>query len=146
MKVMYQIPCVSTVKNNGDRAEENFGYAITGKPHHKDSVAFDRDSDVMFNGIGYSVKSNHFTLASGNLLKGDTLTEKLDHYFSIVHSDFAVYVDTENNAYIMDMVEFRVFLETFATLERESQKNGGMLKVRCRAETKKMRAWLASQI
>lgn len=146
MTVITKIQSVSTKKNNGDRAEENFDFALNGTISGKDSLSYDVASDVTHNGIGYSVKSNHFTLASAKLILGETMAEKLDYYFARVHSTKAVYVDNENNAYIMNMVEFRIFLETFATLEKESTKNGGGLKIRCRAETKAMRAWLASQI
>lgn len=142
MTVITKIQNVSTKKNNGDRAEENFDFFMNGKISGKDSKAYNIDSDVNCNGIGYSVKSNHFSLVSAGLLKGETMAEMLDYYFATVHSDYAVYVDLENNAYIMNMKEFREMLETFATLERESQKNGGGLKIRCRAETKKMKVWL----
>lgn len=141
-----KIQNVSTKKNNGDRCEENFDFAMNGYISGKDSLAYDVASDVTHNGIGYSVKSSHFTLASAKLIQGETLTEKLDYYFARVHSTKAVYVANDNTAYIMNMVEFRSFLEIFATLERESEKNGGGMKVRCRTESKKMLNWLATQV
>ena len=144
MTVIMKIQNVSTKKNNGDRAEENFDFFMNGKISGKDSKAYNVDSDVNCNGVGYSVKSNHFSLVSAGLLKGETMAEMLDYYFATVHSTMAVYVDTDNNAYVMNMSEFRQMLEMFAGLERESSKNGGGIKIRCRAETKKMRAWLAS--
>ena len=136
---------VSTKKNNGDRAEENFDFAMNGFISGKDSLGYDVADDVTHNGIGYSVKSNHFSLASANLIKGETMTEKLNYYFETVHSTKAVYVTKDNIAYIMNMNEFREMLEAFGTLERESNKNGGGLKVRCKAESKKMRDWLAER-
>lgn len=140
-----KIQNVSIKKNNGDRAEENFDFFMNGKISGKDSKAYNIDSDVTCNGIGYSVKSNHFSLVSAGLLKGETMAEMLDYYFSTVHSTMAVYVTKDNIAYVMNMSEFREMLEMFAGLERESSKNGGGVKIRCRAESKKMREWLAGK-
>ena len=137
---------VSIKKNNGDRAEENFDFFMNGKISGKDSKAYNIDSDVNCNGIGYSVKSNHFSLVSAGLLKGETMAEMLDYYFATVHSTMAVYVTKDNIAYVMNMNEFRQMLEMFAGLERESSKNGGGVKIRCRAESKKMREWLAEKV
>jgi len=136
---------VSIKKNNGDRAEENFDFFMNGKISGKDSKAYNVDSDVNCNGIGYSVKSNHFSLVSAGLLKGETMAEMLDYYFATVHSTMAVYVTKDNIAYVMNMNEFRQMLEMFAGLERESSKNGGGVKIRCKAESKKMREWLAEK-
>ena len=58
---------VSTKKNAGERAEENFDYMLNGSVQGKDSVAYDRGSDVTHAGVGYSVKSSHFTLMSAKL-------------------------------------------------------------------------------
>lgn len=146
MNKVSNIAQVSTKKNHGDRCEENFDYMLNGKISGKDSVAYDKGSDVEHAGVGYSVKSDHFTLASAKLIEGDDMSAKLDFYFARVHSTKVVYVSRENNAYIMDMVEFREFLEVFGTLERESEKNGGGIKVRCRAESKKMIQWLEVRV
>ena len=146
MTKIANIPNVSTKKNAGDRAEENFDYMLNGYISGKDSVGYDRGSDVTHNGIGYSVKSSHFTLASAKLLIGDDMTAKLDFYFATVHSTKVAYVSKDSNAYVMNMVEFREFLEVFGSLEKESEKNGGGLKVRCKAETKKMIEWLEVRV
>ena len=71
---------------------------------------------------------------------GDTLSEKLDYYFARVHSDVFVYITKGYIAYEMNKSEFRKFLEVFSTLERESEKNGGQVKIRCRKESKCARA------
>lgn len=134
----------SSKRNHGDFCEENFDYALNGTISGKDSLPFDMASDVTYMGIGYSVKSDHFTLVSARLVPGENMAEILDTYFARVHSTRWAYVGRNDIAYIMNMVEFREFLETFATLERESQKNGGGIKVRCRAESQKMLKWLAN--
>lgn len=132
---------VSTKKNAGERAEENFDYMLNGSVQGKDSVAYDRGSDVTHEGVGYSVKSGHFTLMSAKLAESDDMGEQLDLYFARVHSTKFVYITKENDAYVMNAVEFREFLEVFCHMERESSKNGGGWKVRCRAESKKMLNW-----
>jgi len=140
------IPNVSLKHNAGDRAEENFDFLLNGRISGKNSLGYDRGSDVEHDGVGYSVKSSHFTLAAAGLLKGDDMTAKLNFYFATVHSSKVAYISKDGNAYIMNMVEFREFLEVFGTLERESEKNGGGLKVRCKAESKKMIDWLEVRV
>ena len=41
-----------------------------------------------------------------------------------------VYISDNNDAYIMDRYEFTAFVTEFGRLERDSQKNGGGMKVR----------------
>ena len=132
---------VSTKQNHGDNREENYDYQRNGFISGKDSLPYDVASDVTHDGVGYSVKSARFTLASANLIMGDTLSEKLDYYFARVHSDVFVYITKGYIAYEMNKSEFRKFLEVFSTLERESEKNGGGLKVRAKSESKKMLQW-----
>ena len=146
MKFYGYTPCVSTKRNNGDAREENFDYMLNGKITGKDSLPFDVASDVTHMGVGYSVKSDHFTLVSARLVSGDNMADILDQYFARVHSTLWAYITRDYAAYVMDMAEFREFLETFATLERESQKNGGGVKVRCRAESRKMLDWLTERV
>ena len=136
----------SAKRNHGDFCEENLDFMLNGHISGKDSLPFDMASDVEHDGIGYSVKSDHFTLVSARLVPGNDMAEILDAYFARVHSTRWAYVGRNDVAYIMDMGEFREFLEAFGTLERESQKNGGGLKVRCRAESRKMLDWLTERV
>jgi hypothetical protein len=48
--------------------------------------------------------------------------------------------------YMMNKKEFLLFLLAFTYTENESNKNGGLVKVRARAESKKMIAFLESMI
>jgi hypothetical protein len=132
---------VSTKKNAGERKEENLDYMLTGSVQGKDSVAYDKGSDIMWNGVGVSAKSSHFTLMSAKLAKGETMAEQLDFYFATVHSTVFAYITEKDDVYMMNAIEFREFLEVFCHMERESSKNGGGWKVRCRAESKKMLNW-----
>lgn len=137
---------VSTKRNHGDRAEEDFDYMLNGTISGKDSLSYAVSSDVFHNGVGISVKSSHFTLMSAKLANSEDMAEQLDFYFSTVHSTLFAYVTKEYAAYMMNAVEFREFLELFCTMERESQKNGGGMKVRCRAESAKMVKWLEARV
>lgn len=49
-------------------------------------------------------------------------------------------------AYVMDMVEFAEFLDNFTYLDRESEQNGGGLKVKCYKESKRMLRWLNERV
>ena len=53
-----------------------------------------------------------------------------------------VYISDNNDAYIMDKREFTAFVTEFGRLERDSQKNGGGMKVRLLRESSRMLAWL----
>lgn len=128
--------------NYGLYAEQNVVYHFTHEVRKHDSKPFDIDSDL--SELNMSIKANRFTLVSGTANYGDTLEEKLNDYFARVHSSVFAYVSLEKIVYLMNKNEFRLLLEQFATLERDSQKNGSLLKVRCRRESKKMREWLES--
>lgn len=135
-----------TARNDGINKEWVFGAnnGIIRTTH--DHIAYDKDSDFTINGIGYSVKSSAFTLMSGCLCEGlKEFDEIIDLYRSKVHSTRFAYVTDEYVAYVMNMDEFEEFLRAFARTERESSKNGGATKIRCRKESAKMREWLAEK-
>lgn len=119
-------------------------YGIERVKH--DSSAYDKDSDVSAGDIRISVKTSAFTLMSGSLCEG---REDFDGIWNLyeerVHSTQFAYVTMEGICYMMNIAEFKQFVYAFCTTERESAKNGGMMKIRCRKETKKMLKWLAEQ-
>ena len=133
------------VKNNGDRREWAVCNHMGVERTKHDSAAYDRDSDVNVGDLHISVKSSGFTLMSGNLCEG---LEDFDAiwalYKSKTHSNCFAYVDEDFNLTLMDIDEFEKFVYTFCHIERESEKNGGAVKIRCRKESAKMRAWLAA--
>ena len=109
-----------------------------------DSKAYDRDSDVVAGDMRISVKSSAFTLMAGSLCEGlDTFDGIWNLYASKTHSNTFAYVTADFTAYMMNVAEFKQFVYTFCHLERESEKNGGALKIRCRKESGKMLRWLA---
>jgi len=111
-----------------------------------DWALYDRASDLVVGNMEISVKSSGFTLMSGALCEG---LEEFDDiwalYRSRVHSNTFVYVTEDFTAYMMNIEEFEEFVFTFCRTERESSKNGGAVKIRCRHESKKMVRWLAAR-
>lgn len=129
--------------NFGAYAESVVAFDVIGKFVPHDSVPFDVDSDIPE--IRASVKSPRFTLVSATLSRGETFEEKVNDYFERVASDLFVYVSKTLKAYYMNADEFRDFIETFCGLERESEKNGGGMKIRARSESKAMLRWLEAR-
>lgn len=124
--------------NAGINAEQSLRYFLHGYTTAHDSRRFDEASDI----DNISVKSARFTLAQGGLLNGSELEPMIDDYFSRVHSTEFAYVARDFTVYMMNAKEFREFLMAFCTVERDSYKNGGKLKVRARSESKRMVEWL----
>lgn len=116
-------------------------YGIERTSH--DHVAYDKGSDIEIDDMHISVKSSAFTLMSGRLCEGrDTMEGIWNLYAEHTHSNAFAYVSVAFKAYIMNIDEFKLFVFTFCALERESSKNGGALKIKCRKESGKMLRWL----
>ena len=133
-----------TYSNWGNHCEQALAFTLTGEIRKHDKVPFYMDSDIPE--YSMSVKSSGFTLASGKVNMGETFDEKLADFFGRVHSDKFAYVTVSMVAYIMDRNEFEQFLRTFGYMDRDSQKNGGLLKVKCRKESKKMLNWFEARV
>lgn len=134
----FKIANLNISHNAGINAEQSLRYFLHGYTTAHDSRRFDEASDI----DNISVKSAHFTLVQGGLLNGSELEPMVDDYFSRVHSTEFAYVARDFTVYMMNAKEFREFLMAFCTVERDSYKNGGKLKVRARSESKKMMNWL----
>lgn len=143
MKVVKLKSIKRKYKNNGQHAEQLADYALTGQIRKADRIAFDKGSDIPE--LEASVKSARFTLAS--TLKGETFEEQLNDYFTRTASRMVVYVSLELElAFLMDMEEFRAFIETFCKLQRSSSENGGKPVIRMGTETKKVKEWLLERV
>ena len=120
-------------------------YGIERTKH--DSSAYDKDSDVSSGDIRISVKTSAFTLMSGSLCEGrEDFDDIWNLYAERVHSTQFAYVTESGKCYMMTLSEFKIFVYTFCKTERESQKNGGAMKIRCRKESGKMLKWLAERV
>lgn len=134
----------TTTRNEGDAREWAMcaHYMVERTAH--DSGAYDRDSDVNAGNKHISVKASAFTLMSGSLCEGrDTFDGIWNLFASRVHSNTFAYITVDYTVYEMNLDEFKKFVYTFCRLERESEKNGGAMKIRCRKESGKMLKWLA---
>ena len=112
-----------------------------------DALPYDKGSDLdTADGKHISIKASAFTLMSGSLCEGrDTFDGIWNLYAERVHSDTFAYVTADFTVYEMNIDEFKCFVYTFAHTERESEKNGGQLKIRLRKESGKMLKWLADK-
>ena len=103
-----------------------------------DSSSYDKSSDLIVDNMNISIKASAFTLMSGTLCEGRTTFDEIwKLYESRVHSDHFAYITADFDVYMMNKDEFKTFVYEFCTTERESSKNGGAMKIRCRKETKK---------
>ena len=128
---------VSKAIKQADRKEDDFRFAVTGSCAHKhDSVEFSKGADV----LDYSIKTSHASLPS--TLRGETIADKLEDMYKRDYANKYVYISDDNIAYIMNKCEFTAFVLAFGRLERDSQKNGGNMKVRLLRESSRMLAWL----
>lgn len=138
---------VETINRNysnwGQHCEQALAYTLTGEIRKHDRVPFDVDSDIPE--YNMSVKASGFTLASATINHGETFEEKYNDFFARVHSENFAYVDMKFTAYVMNTETFKEFVKRFCYLDRESKKNGGLTKIKCYKESKKMIEWLNAQ-
>lgn len=135
---MYKIELLNNYKNGGQNAEQSLAYALTGELRTHDRVPFDKGSDIPE--YKMSVKSARFTLASH--LQGDTYEEMKEDFFNRCASEVFAYVTKCGEVYTMTAEIFSSFLDQFATIGRQSSKNGGNKTIRMRSETKEVLSWL----
>ena len=142
MTVIQALTIERTYKNNGSHAQQVVDYTLTGMVRPHDNCKWNEGSDIPE--LNMSVKADRFTLASD--LAGETIGEKIADYFSRTASTAWAYMSNEGQIYIMNRNEFFAFLMLFCSLQRDSTKNGGKMKVRFAHETAKVREWLRAQI
>ena len=140
MKCITVTPIERTYRNWGQHCEQALAYTLTGEMRTADILPFDKYSDIPE--YEMSVKASHFSLASPHINFGATKEEKLADYQARVHSKLFAYVTMEMKAYIMNLIEWMVFLDKFTTLDQESGTH--IKKVRGKVENKEIRAWLAA--
>ena len=134
-------------KNAGIAREWAFGrhYMIERTTH--DNVAYNKGSDFEIGTNYYSVKASGASLMAGNLCNG---IEDFDGIWNLyetnVHSNIFVYMTNDFVVYEMNIAEFKKFVYAFAHIERESEKNGGAMKIRLRKESGKMLKWLDNMV
>jgi len=144
MELIANLPRVCAKKPADAKEWSLCAYMGVERSHH-DSGAYDKDSDCNAGDMHISVKSSGFTLMSGSLCEGrESFDEIWDLYESRVHSNLFAYITDDYTCYMMNLSEFKQFVYSFCRTERESEKNGGQMKIRCRKESEKMLRWLAT--
>lgn len=130
--------------NFGQHAEQLLAYTLTGEIRKHDRVRFDMGSDIPE--YHMSVKSGGFSLMNGNCCESQDFEGIVEEFFNRVVSTKFAYITKDLTVYVMDMAQFREFVQMFCYLGRESSRNGGRRKVQMRAESKKTLAWLVENI
>lgn len=142
----YKIEAIHTekpIKNKGILGEWALAahYGVERNTH--DHTRYDEASDICAAGKNISVKADRFTLMSGKLCGGIQTFDGIWNLFRrTVHSDTFAYITLDMVVYEMNLNEFQQFVFKFCSLQRESTKNGGGMKIRARHESKAMLAWL----
>ena len=144
--IAFSIAHTSPARNAGIAREHDLCAYMGVKRVTHDSIDYRTSSDICARGMNISVKASAFTLMSGSMCEG---IEDFDGiwtlYKSTTHSDTFAYITEDYMVYLMNIAEFERFVYMFCRTERESDKNGGQMKIRCRKESQKMRGWLAAQ-
>ena len=131
--------------NCGMHAEQSLAFTLTDEIRTHDKVRFDMGSDIPE--YHMSVKSSGASLMSGRLCTRDTKEGIIEEFVARSASSLFAYVVADFSvAYVMTGAEFAKFCMAFSGLCRESQKNGGLPKVKLHNESQKMRNWLASMV
>ena len=120
--------------NNGQHAEQVARYTLTGEICKADNKPFTVGADC----LDIQIKSARATICKGLDLANHLRQDKAQRYGYVV-KDFSV-------MYIMNKAEYLEFCNLFATVTRESTRNGGAIKLRLKDETKAMLEWLADLI
>ena len=93
--------------NNGTHQQRSIDYTLTGNARGRDSVPFDKGSDIPE--LKISVKAKRFTLAEN--LNGKTVQEQLQDYERRTASSAFIFASIDGFAYCMNKTEFMQFLK-----------------------------------
>lgn len=120
-------------KNNGQHAEQIGRYTLTGEVCKADNKPFTAGGDCG----DIQIKSARATVCRGTDIKAHITMDGAKRY-GYVNASFTV-------MYLMNADEWLEFASLFGTVTRESQKNGGAVKMRLKAEGKEMTEWLRAR-
>ena len=121
-------------KNNGQHAEQVFRYTMSGCICKADNTPATVSGDYE----DIQIKSARATICKGKDIANHLTTDKAERY-AYITADF-------KTAYIMSKIEYLTFATLFATLTKESLKNGGAEKLRFKSESKAMLEWLQARV
>ena len=129
-----QFKAIQTTENynNGQKAEQIARFNMTGEICKADNKKATECGDCM----GYQIKSARATICKGTDIKAHIESDAAIGY---------IYITKELVAYTMSKAEYLEFATLFATLTRESAKNGGAEKMRFKSESKTLLEWLRTR-
>jgi hypothetical protein len=116
--------------NNGQHFEQTYRFNKSGKICKADNMKGCDYEDIQ-------IKSARATICKGTDLKSHIANDVARRY---------VYITKSLIAYEMSKAEYLEFCEKFATVTRESSKNGGATKMRLKSESKEMIEWLRQKV
>ena len=116
--------------NNGQHLEQLYRFNKSGKICKADNLKGADYGDIQ-------IKSARATICKGTDLKSHIDNDVAKRY---------VYITKSLVAYEMNKSEYLEFTTKFATITRESQKNGGHEKMRLKSESKEMLEWLGQRV
>ena len=114
--------------NDGQHKEQKTRYTLTGERVKADNIKHTDGTDCLH----YQIKSARATVCKGLDLIGYLTRDRATEY---------IYA-TETVLYIMSKTEYIEFCVAFGTVTRESDKNGGAVKIRLKSESKALLQWL----
>lgn len=120
--------------NNGQQAECVVRYTLTGETGRADNKAFWTGGDV----LDIQIKSARASVCKGRDIRAHVAMDGAKRY-GYVNKDFSA-------MYLMSPEEWIEMVDTFATVTRESAKNGGAEKLRLKTESKAMVEWLEARV
>ena len=118
--------------NHGQDAEQSVRFTLTGEVVKADNLRHDLGSDC----LNYQIKSARATVCKGTDLKA---------YLDLDASSEYIYADNDGTAWIMNREEYESFCTEFGSVQADSRKNGGDLKIRLKSESKAMKEWLKAR-
>lgn len=116
----------SNYSNRGQKAEQIFRYAMTGKMMRADNRKGADLGDIQ-------IKSARATICPGEDIETYVLEDVASRY---------AYITKDYVVYMMDKAEYIEFCQMFATKTVDSQRNGGKTKMRLGHETKRLISYL----
>lgn len=122
-----------TYANNGQHAEQTARYTLTGRIERADNKPFTLGGDCG----DIQIKSARATICHGTDIRAHIAMDSANRY-GYVTANFTT-------MYLMSADEYLEFATLFGTLTRESEKNGGAIKIRFKAEGKAMTKWLSEK-
>jgi hypothetical protein len=129
MTVIELVQIERTYKNNGQHAEQVARFTLTGVIEKADNKPAEMGGDCG----DIQIKSARATICKGDNLMKHLETDGANRY-GYVTSDFT-------KMYLMDRKEYIEFVNEFGTLTRDSEKNGGGVKIRLKSESRAMMEW-----